>query len=89
MIIPNYSGGPITDKNGYPTPEFKSWHDQIILTLQQNAGTEGLVPASLPSTDISTIQAGTTKQNGTLIYDQTTDELKANIGGTFKVVQVV
>lgn len=88
MNIPNFSGSAIADKNGNPTSEFQSWMDQLILELQKNAGTEGLTPVSLPTDDISKIESSDNKQNGTFIYDSDTDEVKVNINGTFKTVQV-
>lgn len=89
MDIPNFSGGKIVNPDGTPTAEFKQWQDQLILTLQQNAGTEGLTTSRLPSADISMIQGSDNKQNGTFIYDETTHEMKVTIAGIFKTIQVV
>lgn len=89
MIVPSFSGNEIANKDGTPTIEFKQWIDQLILALQQSAGTEGLTPSSLTTDQINTIQSSNNKQNGTFIYDQVTHESKVNINGTFKVIQVV
>jgi hypothetical protein len=89
MIIPTFSGDAIVQPNGMPTSEFKNWIDQLILTLQQNAGAEGLTPSSLTTDNINTIEASDKKQNGTFIYDNENHEMKVNINGTFKTIQVI
>jgi len=95
MIIPNFEYTKLVDENGYLTPQWQSIFQQLITALQTNLSDEGFLPPQQPTTNIATLQtrfnASSAPSNyfGDLIYDSTTDELKVNIAGTFKVVQVV
>jgi len=102
--IPNLPMGAMTDAEGQPTPEEKTFRQTLLTSLQNNFGSEGCVIPSLPTVDILTIQnnsyydpatAATVRScaAGTFIYDTTTDQIKVSVlvGGlpTFKVVTVV
>lgn len=88
MNIPSFIQERVIDENGYFTPSWAFVIEQLLSQLQINAGAEGLVPSSLKTEDIAVVAASTNLQNGTLIYDSTTDQLKTNIAGTFKVITV-
>lgn len=87
MNVPNYPQSKIVNSDGSITDDWKLFFDQLITQSQSNLSNEGFVPPSQPTTNISQIEPGA--QNGTLLYDDTTHELKTNINGTFKVIQTV
>ena len=90
MNIPNFEDIPVIVKKGddyYWSDEWRFILQQLFQTLQQNAGNEGLVPPSQTTANISIIQPNA--QNGTIIYDSTTDQLKGLIAGVFKVFTLV
>ena len=75
-----------------PPFELKELHENtwnffqlLIQEFQKNLSNEGLVTPSQPTTNISQL---TNSNNGTLVYDSTAHELKVNINGVFKVVNV-
>lgn len=90
MNIPNFEDVPVIVKKGddyFWSDEWRFIMQQLFQTLQQYAGNEGLVPPSQKTTDITVIQPHA--QNGTIIYDQTTNQLKGLIAGVFKVFTLV
>jgi hypothetical protein len=95
MNIPNFENIQFVDRRGYLTEQWQLIFQQLITALQQNVSNEGFQIPQQPTTTINTLQ---TQFNSTvdpavyfgdLLYDSTTDQLKVNIAGTFKVVQVV
>ncbi len=90
MNIPNFQDIPVIVKRGddyYFSDEWRRIMEQLLQTLRKNASQEGLVPPSQPTTNITIIQP--TATNGTIIYDQTTDQLKGLIAGVFKTFTLV
>lgn len=85
MNIPNYVQDKLVDKNGNLTDGWRLTITQLLTELQNNAGNEGLVSPSQPSTNIAKL---INSPNGSLVYDNTTHELKVNINGVFKIVTV-
>jgi hypothetical protein len=86
MITPNLPIGRWIDENGHPTPEMMGVFSQLISEMQNNLSNEGY---KVPQQPTSNVQALNTAQSeGALLYDSDTKELKVNINGTFKVVQV-
>lgn len=60
MNIPNYVDMRVIGEDGHFTPEWKIIMEQLLITLNQNAGPEGLVAPSQPDTllnpNVTTIQ---------------------------------
>lgn len=87
MITPNLPIGHWVDEKGHPTPEMMGVFSQLISELQNNLSNEGYKVPQQPTANVQLLN--TAKSEGALLYDSDTKELKVNIGGTFKVVQVV
>ena len=88
MNIPNFVNAPIADKDGNLTVEWANLLQQLLTELQLNAGAEGLKPSPLPTVDINAL-VDADLSTGAMVYDTTTNELKVNINGTWRVVTVV
>lgn len=95
MNIPNYENTPFVNEDGYLTDQWSLILQQLITLLQQNLSDQGYQVPQQPTTTINTLITQfnaaplPSQYFGDIIYDSTTDELKVNIAGTFKVVQVV
>lgn len=95
MNIPNYEFAPAISNGGYFSDQWSLILQQLITALQTNLSDNGYLIPQKTTTEINTLQtqfaAAPTPSAyyGDLIYDKTTDQLKVNIAGTFKVVQVV
>lgn len=90
MNIPNYVDMKVIGEDGHFTPEWKIIMQQLLTTLNRNAGPEGLVAPTQTDANITLIQNNQiqssiapdmptfiyTCQFGTLIYDSDTNELK-------------
>jgi hypothetical protein len=87
MIIPNLPATKWVNEKGHLLPEIHGVLSQLTTQLQQFLSNEGYVVPQQPTTKITALN--TTRSIGALLYDSTTNELKVNINGTFKVVQVV
>lgn len=86
MDIPNFQDIPVVVKRGddyYWSDEWRNLMQQLFQTLQINASQEGLVPPSQPTSNITIIQPKAS--NGTIIYDNSTNQLKGLIAGAFKI----
>jgi hypothetical protein len=85
--IPNYIHMKVVDKEGNATPEHGDFMTQLTQVLQAAYSNEGI---KTPQQTTANITALNTQQSlGALIYDNETHELKVNINGTFRTVQVV
>lgn len=87
MNIPNYENVPVIEKGGVLTAAWSLILQQLISELQKNLSNEGYIVPQQPTATITMLN--TTASTGALLYDSDTDELKVNIAGTFRVVQVV
>jgi hypothetical protein len=87
MRIPNYFTSKFVDENGYLTPEYQNFFQQLISQLQSNLSDEGYKLPQQPTSVITVLNTAASK--AAILYDSTTDEAKINIAGTFKVIQVV
>lgn len=72
----------VVDKNGYITPEFQLFLDQLILALQTNFKPEGIVVPQESASDITLLTG--TQSVGNILYDSTNNAFKGNINGTWK-----
>lgn len=68
---------------------WQNFFTQLVQQLQANVGEQGFVIPQQKTDVINAMQATSVKQTGLLVYDNQTHELKININGAFKVVQVV
>lgn len=95
MNIPNYENLPFVDDNRYLSDSWSLIMQQLITALQTNVSDQGFQIPKLTTTQINALltqfnaSADPSVYFGDLLYDSTTDQLKVNIAGTFKVVQVV
>jgi hypothetical protein len=87
MITPNLPIGRWIDEQGYPTPEMMGVFAQLVTELQNNLSNEGYKVPQQPTANVQLLN--TAQSEGALLYDSDTKELKVNINGTFKTVQVV
>jgi hypothetical protein len=88
MKIPNFVDEKIVGEGGKLTDSWKQLLTVLFSQLQQNLSNEGHVVPSQNTTDMTTILSDAAKENGTLLYDETTHELKVKIGGLIKTIQV-
>lgn len=87
MNIPSFIKTKISNQDGHPTDEFIQIFNQLFSQLQNNLSDEGY---KVPQQNTSTItELNTQGSIGALIYDNETHQLKININGIFKVVQVI
>lgn len=95
MNIPNFLNDTLTDRNGNLTDPWSLILQQLFSVMQENLSDEGFGLPRLTTTQINSLQTQFNLATdpsvfyGRLLYDVTTDEMKVNIAGTFKVVQVV
>jgi len=82
MNIPSYINQSPVDENGNWTPEWANLMTQLLSLLQTNLSDEGYV---LPQQDTANIAKLTGAQStGAILYDSSTNEIKGNLGGTWK-----
>jgi hypothetical protein len=95
MNIQNWFNTKMVDENGYLTPEYQVFFQDLITQLQQNLSNQGFQLPQQPTAKInyiSSVFAASPNPNvyyGNIIYDTTTDQAKLNVAGTYKVIQVV
>jgi hypothetical protein len=95
MNIPNFENVAVTTSGSLLSEVWTLILQQLITELQNNLSNEGYLVPQQPTTTIAMLQAQyalspvPSVYYGNLLYDSTTDQLKVNIAGTFKVVQVV
>lgn len=85
-LIPNYMRMKIADKDGHPTNEFHNFMSALTQVLQSSLSNEGIKTPQQSADNIALLNLPQSK--GALLYDSDNDELKVNINGTFKTVQV-
>lgn len=97
---PNLPLGALVDESGFPTPEFLTFLQTLVSSMQKNFGDEGLVAPTQTAANITTIQNNTqtvptgsnyTCQFGTLIYDSNANTLRVALNDgagapTFKTI---
>ena len=88
MKIPNFANDRFVDANGSMTTVWANIINQLITELQLNLSNEGYVLPQLTTTQINDL-TDVNKSKGAMVYDETTNEFKVNINGTWKVVTVV
>ena len=86
MILPTLPLGEVVNKEGMLTPDWNQFFTQLLLYMNSNLSSEGFVQPSQPTTNIAQL---TNANNGTIIYDSTTDQFKGKIAGTFKTFTLV
>ena len=88
MNIPNYPNSPMTDGKGNITPEWQNTITQLLTELQLNLSNEGYRLPQLATTQINDL-TDVGKSTGNMVYDNTTNQFKVNIEGTWRVVTVI
>jgi hypothetical protein len=95
MNIPNFENTTFVNKSGILSDIWALILQQLITELQDNLSDEGYFVPQQTTITINNLQtqfnlsANPSQYFGDLLYDSTTDELKVNIAGTFRVVTVV
>lgn len=71
----------------YVSGQESSWlyNDQLNQSLQESISDNGFVVPSQPTSSIVNLSG--MMPNGTIWYDETTNELKANVNGSIVVIQ--
>jgi len=77
----------VIDDEGYMTSPWKLYFQQLAMALQTNFKPEGYVIPPKPTTDIAQLTSDASDNN--IIYDNTTNEFKGNVNGTWKVFTLV
>ncbi len=95
MNIPNFEPSKFVERSGNLSDTWSLILQQLITELQKNLSNFGYQVPQQPTTVINDLQAqyiasaNPSAYYGNLLYDSTTNQLKVNIAGTFRVVQVV
>jgi hypothetical protein len=76
----------IVDSNGMASPDFANFLNLLIQALQGHLSPEGLKAPQQTTANITALN--TAESKSAVLYDKDTHELKVNINGTFKTVQV-
>lgn len=89
MNIPTFIKQQYVDpKTGELTPAMEFYHQQLNQQLQFNYSQSGLVVPSLNTLGIDQASSGNNeKPNGTLFYNNETDEVQVKINGVVKTIQ--
>lgn len=74
------------DKDGNMHQDLVNYLGQLVQILQTNLSDQGYKVPQQPTATITALN--TPQSTGALLYDNETHELKININGTFKTVQV-
>jgi len=86
-IFPDLPRSALVDKNGNMNDDWRLYFQHLTMALQTNFKPEGIVVPPKPTTEINDLTADESDHN--IIYDNTTDEFKGNINGTWKVFTLV
>lgn len=84
MIFPSYVNGQFVDDKGSITPDWNIYMDQLTTQLQQTFNREGYFIPSQPTTVITDL--ATPQSNQRMLFDETTEELKFNVNGVWKII---
>jgi hypothetical protein len=77
MRIPNIPVGKVLNEEGYLSDEFKTFFYELIKTMQENLGDEGLVSPTQTASNLTIIQNNVLPNGaysckfGTTLYDST------------------
>ena len=86
MNIPNFIDMRFTDKEGKLTSEWKTLFMELFSSLQKNLSDQTGIVVPKQSTE-NTNLIGQDALPGTLIYDETTHQLKVKINNVLKTIQ--
>lgn len=88
MKIPNFINERFVDERGHLTEEWQHTLEQLFNELQSQMSDEGHIAPSQDAANIAVLD-GDVNKSGAILYDETNDQLKVNIAGTFKEIQTV
>ena len=83
FLIPNLPTTKLVQEDGNPHPAWQQWFQQLVAVMQNNLSPNGFTLPQQPTTTITLLNTPASK--GVVIYDETTDQFKGNVAGTFKV----
>lgn len=86
FLFPNLPTVNPVQENGNWHPAWQQWFQQVTTIIQNNLSPQGFILPQQSTTTINTLNTSASK--GAIIYDETTNEAKININGTFKVINV-
>lgn len=87
MNFQNLTAIKVAEKDGNMHQDLFNYLGQLVQQLQTNLSDEGYVMPQQPTANIAQLTGA--QSVGAVLYDSDTNELKVNINGTWKVVQVV
>lgn len=89
MLIPNYVHDPLVNEEGYITPQWTIWFDQLITQLQANFSNESLVAPTQTTAAINDYDLAAKYPSGALLYDSTSNQLKVRLAnGQFNPIEI-
>lgn len=83
FLFPNIPTVKPIQEDGHFHPAWRQWFQQMTSIIQNNLSPHGFIMPQQPTTTISSLNTAASK--GTIIYDETTDQFKGNLAGTFKI----
>jgi hypothetical protein len=86
MKVPNFINDPITNEKGELTDPWRILLSTLITQMQTHLSDEGIRMPQQSTDNINILE--TLENKGKVVYDGDTDELKVNINGTFKTINV-
>lgn len=84
MNLPPYKKMMLVNEDGHSTDEKEIFDATFHKELSTNLNQYGYIVPQQPTSMLTQVN-----KVGNLVYDQTTNQLKVNINGTYRVVQVV
>lgn len=87
MIIPNFPGKRMVDRDGNLTPAWMGYFNQLEANNQLNFSDVYYVLPQQPTSIINQLTAA--QYTPSTVVDSTTKEWKVNLNGTWQVVQVI
>lgn len=80
---------PLLSEGGHLHPAWQGFFSNLVNYLQTNISQEGFMIPLQSTANIATINAQPTSPVGGMFYDSDLNELKVNINGVLKTVQVL
>lgn len=83
FLFPNIPTTKMVQEDGNVHPAWMQWFQQITSVIQNNLSPQGFIMPQQPTTTITNLN--TVASTGAIIYDETSEQFKGNVAGTFKV----
>ena len=88
MNVPNVLTEKMVDEKGYLTPAWRQYHTQMNSQMNTYLSNEGIVIPKQNTEDTTKILTSSTSPVGKILYDSQTNQLKVNINGVIKIIQI-